>query len=297
MNHSQDTNTPKRPKPDSIGTLLRAATQALAPISDSPRLDAETLLAHVLEKERSYLHAWPEHTPDQAQGIAFEQYLARRIQGEPIAYLLGEREFWSLAVGVGPGVLIPRPETELLIEWALELLPAHRPARIADLGTGSGAIALALASERPHWQLLATDASAQALDRARDNAQRLALNNLTFRQGDWCEALGTERYDLILSNPPYIASDDPHLQQGDLRYEPPQALSSGADGLDALRRIIASATGHLEENACLLLEHGYDQAETVANLLKKQGFIDISQRRDLAGVVRASLGRQATGRK
>jgi len=273
-----------------VRDLLAAATKNLGGIE--ARLDAELLLAHVLNVSRAWLYAWPEHAPDAAQREAFEQHVVARERGEPIAYLTGHREFWSLDLEVTPAVLIPRPETELLVEVALEHLPRDRPMRVADLGTGSGAIALALARERPLAQVLATDASDVALDVARRNAGRLAVDNVTFAQGDWCAALTGGRFELIASNPPYIASDDAHLDTGDLRREPRMALVSGRDGLDAIRRIVADASAHLATGGWLLLEHGWDQAARIRALFESHEYVDVSSIRDTAGHERVTLGRK-----
>ena len=273
-----------------VRDLLAAATKNLGGIE--ARLDAELLLAHVLNVSRAWLYAWPEHAPDAAQREAFEQHVVARERGEPVAYLIGHREFWSLDLEVTPAVLIPRPETELLVEVALEHLPRDRPMRVADLGTGSGAIALALARERPLAQVLATDASDVALDVARRNAARLAVDNVTFAQGDWCAALTGGRFELIASNPPYIASDDAHLDTGDLRREPRMALVSGRDGLDAIRRIVADTSAHLAAGGWLLLEHGWDQAARIRALFESHEYTDISSVRDTAGHERVTLGRK-----
>lgn len=280
-----------RHPPDSIHALLGQATRALEVHSDSPRLDAQILLAHILERDRGFLLAWPERRLDTAQREHFQLLVERRLRGEPVAYLIGRREFWSLELSVGPGVLIPRPETELLVERALSFLATDTPATIADLGTGSGAIALALAHERATCRVLATDASQAALDIAHANAERLNLHNIAFRLGDWYAPLQGTRLDLIVSNPPYIAEGDPHLKQGDLRHEPAAALSSGPDGLDAIRHLIDHAPAHLNPGGRLLLEHGWDQAEAVARLLKQKGFTDITNERDLAGQARLSHAR------
>lgn len=255
------------------------------------RIEAELLLAHVLGRNRTWLFAWPEFEPDGGQATRFEALVDARARGEPVAYLTGRREFWSLELDVGPAVLIPRPETELLVELALERVPADAHSTIADLGTGSGAIALSLARERPNARVLATDASVAALDVARGNAQRLGLANVEFAQGDWYAALGDRRFDLIVSNPPYIAATDRHLGEGDLRFEPAAALASGADGLDAIRTIVAGAPAHLQANGWLLLEHGWDQAADVRALLFASAFEEIASVRDRAGHERASIGR------
>mgnify|MGYP006199186603 CR=1 FL=1 len=244
-----------------IASLLRAAD---LPDSPTARLDAELLLAAALGKSRSYLHTWPEKIVSSEHALAFAGYLQRRRAGEPVAYILGQQGFWKLDLEVAPHTLIPRPDTELLVEAALELLPAT-PVKVLDLGTGSGAIALALASERPQAQVLATDASSAALAVAARNAARHELGNVRFAEGghDWYAPLHGERFDLIASNPPYIASDDPHLQQGDLRFEPATALASGVDGLDDIRRIIVGGGDHLQPGGWLLIEHGWDQGDAI----------------------------------
>ncbi|HET7921356.1 MAG TPA: peptide chain release factor N(5)-glutamine methyltransferase, partial [Gammaproteobacteria bacterium] len=220
----------------------------------------------------------------------FEQLVAARCVGQPLAYLTGMREFWSLPLKLTRDTLVPRPETELLVQAALTCVPADAAWRLADLGTGSGAIALALASERLLCRVTATDASTRALDVARENAARLGLGNVEFRRGDWYAALPATRYHLIASNPPYVRAADPHLQQGDLRFEPWRALAGGADGMQALRQIIAGAPAWLVAGGWLLLEHGFDQAEAVRELLAAQGFSEISSRQDLSGHVRVTLG-------
>ncbi|MEW5838243.1 MAG: peptide chain release factor N(5)-glutamine methyltransferase [Pseudomonadota bacterium] len=274
----------------SIETLLQRAQQRLVS-SDSPRADAEILLAHVLGKPRSYLLTWPEKMLNETKLAAFESLLQRRVAGEPVAYLLGSRGFYGLELAVCDAVLIPRPETELLVEAALARLPSG-DCRVADLGTGSGAIALALASARPDVSVLAADVSPQALAVAQDNAQRLRLK-VDFRLGSWCAALGDEVFDMIVSNPPYIRVDDEHLTQGDVRFEPALALASGADGLDAIRAIIGCAPAHLSPGGWLLLEHGYDQAVAVAALLRAEGWQAVDSLCDLQGHARVTLGRRS----
>ncbi|KQY55255.1 peptide chain release factor N(5)-glutamine methyltransferase [Lysobacter sp. Root494] len=253
-------------------------------------IDAEFLLVHVLRKPRSWLFAHRDDlAPDEA-AAAFRALVSRRAAGEPVAYLTGQRGFWRFDLAVSPATLIPRPETELLVELALERLAGDRPLRIADLGTGSGAIGLALAFERPLAQVVATDASAAALDVARANAAALQLRNVEFREGDWFAPLAGERFDLIASNPPYVALGDPHLDEGDLRFEPASALSSGADGFDALRAITSRAPAHLGEDGWLLVEHGWDQGATVRDLFAAVGFIEVETARDLEGRDRVTLG-------
>lgn len=275
--------------PATLRDLLAAARQ-LAAVSDTPRLDAEVLLAAALHRPRGYLHAWPERIPEPEQAARFAAWLERRLSGEPVAYILGRREFWSLELDVTPDTLIPRPETELLVELALARLPADRPTTVADLGTGSGAIALALAVERPLARIVATDRSPAALAVARRNARRLRIRNVEFREGDWCEPLAGERFDLIAANPPYVAVADPCWREGELRFEPADALVAGEDGLDALRAIIARTPACLRPGGWLLLEHGYDQGEAVPALLRGRGFTEVSDHRDAAGQNRTSCG-------
>lgn len=271
-----------------VRDLLALASQRLG--GADARLDAELLLAHALGTSRARLYAWPEHEPDAAQRAAFERLLDARGRGEPIAYLIGRREFWSLDFAVTPDVLIPRHETELLVELALDRIPRDVAFRIADFGTGSGAIALAIARERPLARVTATDASTAALDVARANAARLGIGNVVFAAGDWYGAVGDAQFDLIVSNPPYIAAGDAHLAQGDLRFEPASALASGADGLDAIRRVVADAPAHLVDGGALLLEHGFDQSARVRALLDAAGFENVASVRDNAGHERVALG-------
>lgn len=271
----------------SIAELLAEAAGLVD--SPSPALDAELLLVEVLGKPRSYLRSWPEHQPSAAQCQRYRELLERRRQGEPVAYLLGQRGFWSLDLQVEPSTLIPRPDTERLVELALQLGPAE-PVQVLDLGTGSGAIALAVAAERPHWQVTGCDRIAAAVALAERNRQRLQLDNVQFRQSDWFAELGQQRFQLILSNPPYIAEDDPHLQQGDLRFEPHSALVSGADGLDDIRQIVAQAPAHLLPSGWLLLEHGWQQASAVQQLLRDQGFAEVQSWQDLGGHQRVTGG-------
>ena len=273
-----------------MATIQSLLDSAELPASPTARLDAELLLAAVLGKPRSYLRTWPEHEPGAEQLAAFAALLERRRMGEPVAYILGHQGFWSLDLEVAPHTLIPRPDTELLVETALQLAPAT-PQRVLDLGTGSGAIALALASERGGWQVTGVDRIAEAVALAERNRQRLKLGNAEFRQSSWFDGLAGERFGLILSNPPYIAADDRHLGEGDVRFEPLSALVAGVDGLDDIRQIIAQAPRHLQAGGWLLLEHGYDQAEAVRELLAAAGFTAVDSRRDLGGHQRISLGR------
>lgn len=269
-----------------VAAVLRAAC---ARIDD---VDAEWLLAHVLEKPRGWLYAHADDCMDVGLRQRFETLVQRRAAGEPVAYLTGTRGFWTLDLHVTTDTLIPRAETELLVELALERLPPDRKCAVADLGTGSGAIALAIASERPRARVVASDASAATLDVARRNAAASGLHTVEFRQGDWCAALGDDTFDLVASNPPYLAEDDAHRSQGDLRYEPEAALLSGHDGLDAIRSIVSNVTAHLRPGGWLLLEHGWAQGDTVRALLVDAGFVEVRTQRDLEGRDRVTLGRQ-----
>lgn len=285
-------------------------TESLALDSGGARIEVQCLLQHVLNVTRAYLLAHPERCLNDTEHARYDELLQRRLKGEPIAYLLGEREFFGLMFKVTPATLIPRPDTELLVELALQRcgevappppgtyrpppcgdIPPHAPWSALDMGTGSGAIALAIAHSRPETQVLGCDASASALAVARENAQRLAIANAVFVQSDWFSELGPQRFDLIVSNPPYIAADDAHLQQGDLRFEPVSALASGDDGLHDIRRIVAEAPAHLNRGGWLLLEHGFDQAQQVRELLQQAGLTEIFSACDLAGIERVSGGR------
>ena len=270
--------------------LLKQAIARLGSTSPTPRLDAEVLLAHALRRDRSHLLAHADEAPGAQAAQRFETLIAARIQGEPVAYLTSKREFWSLALRVTPATLIPRPETELLVEQALERVPTGAVWPILDLGTGSGAIALALASELPACKLTATDASVGALDIARANAGALGIKNVEFMTGDWFAPLAGRRYRLIVSNPPYVEAADSHLTEGDVRFEPRSALASGADGLTDIRRIIAGAPAHLETGASLLLEHGWRQGEAVRELMREAGFRNVTTYSDPAGHERVSAG-------
>lgn len=270
----------------SIAELLQHAELADSP---SAQLDAELLLAAALGKPRSYLRTWPEREVEPACAATFTAHLARRRNGEPIAYILGRQGFWSLDLDVASHTLIPRPDTELLVETALALLPAN-PAAVLDLGTGTGAIALALACERPAWQVTGVDRVSEAVELAETNRARLQLGNARFLASHWFSELAGQRYQLIVSNPPYIAAGDPHLSQGDVRFEPSSALVAGVDGLDDIRLIIQQAPQHLNTGGWLLLEHGFDQAEAVRGLLSAQGFVAVESRLDLGGHQRISLG-------
>jgi release factor glutamine methyltransferase len=272
-----------------IALLLREATERL---SQDPlaRLEAEILLCHTLEVKRSFLFANPEFEISLKRRNEFQRLVRLRSQGEPIAYLVGKQAFWTLDLKVTPSVLIPRPETELLVEWILELTPSDKPWRLADLGTGSGAVALAVASERPACEVHATDISHEALEVARENARNHHLERVQFHLGSWLQALSGP-FNLLASNPPYVPKGDPHMHQGDCRYEPEIALSPGVDGFAAIRAIVGSAKSVLTGDGWLLLEHGYDQGAQVRELLEDGGYREVSTKKDLAGLERVSGGR------
>jgi release factor glutamine methyltransferase len=268
-----------------VADALTAARQRI-PVSE-----ARLLLGHVLGRNHAWLEAHRDDALDGEVLRVFASLVARRAAGEPVAYLLGVREFYGRDFAVSPAVLIPRPETELLVELGIAAVGRIAAPRILDLGTGSGCVAVTLALELPGARVTAVDVSPAALDVARGNAARLGAD-LRFCAGDWFTALPEgERFDLVVSNPPYVAEGDPHLSEGDLRFEPSLALACGADGLSAIRRIVAEAPAHLAPGGALYFEHGYDQGEAVASLLADAGYRDIEQHRDLAGIVRASGGK------
>ena len=251
------------------------------------KLEAEVLLAFALNKSRSHLYTWPEQVLD-------DSLVQRRYAGEPIAYITGVREFWGLPITVTPDTLIPRPETERLVEIALQHIPEDETSLVADLGTGSGAIALAIASERSNATIEASDVSAAAIAVAKANQAQLNLPNISFKLGRWFEAFTTQKFNLIVSNPPYVAERDPHLQRGDLRFEPVTALSSGPDGLEDIKIIIEQARDYLTERSCLLLEHGFDQADAIIDLFENSGYSGVQCFRDYGERERATIGRWLT---
>jgi len=258
--------------------------------TDSARRDTEILLCHCLGKPRAWLYTWPEKEVARDCARDFEKLLAQRREGVPVAYLTGEREFWSLQLAVSDATLIPRPETETLVAWALELaLP--NAASVLDLGTGSGAIALALARERPRWHVTALDVSEAALQVARGNAVRTRLTSVHFVQSDWYQAVTGQRFSALLGNPPYIDGDDPHLALGDVRFEPRSALVSSDSGLEDLGRLVTGAPDQLLDGGWLLLEHGFEQANAVRAMLHDAGFSQVSTRRDMSGQQRITGGR------
>jgi len=265
---------------NTVGPLLAWARGQLGGSAEAAN-EAGILLAHVLEKDRSWLFAWPDAHISKLDAVRYRELIERRRKGEPVAHLTGSRDFWSLRLSVDRHTLIPRPETEHLVEFVLATLPAERPLRVIDLGTGSGAIALALSSERPAWHIIATDRSTAALARAHRNARHLGLQ-VHFVRADWLNGIHGP-FDLIISNPPYVAEDDAHLHQGDLPYEPATALVSGDDGLRDIRTIIRQARTRLAPDGWLVMEHGFDQGAACRALLKQARYRDIGTGRDLAG--------------
>ena len=277
-----------------IFEALNDAVERLGKASDSPKLDAELLLARALEVQRSYLFAHPEDEIDSAAAIRFESALKNRINGMPMAYIAGEKEFWSMPLVVSPATLIPRPDTELLVEQVLIRIPQRAKWKIADLGTGSGAIALAIAKERRLCHVTATDISEDALSVACENARLLALPNIEFSAGDWTTPIAGSVFDLVVSNPPYVATRDPHLAA--LQFEPTLALDAGKDGLDAIRRLAESVPDILRPGGSLLLEHGFEQAPIVSDILRRSGWCNIALVNDLEGRPRVTAANRSRDR-
>jgi len=276
-----------------IRTLLDEGAAQLGRVAEAPRREAELLLGAALGRTRAWLLAHPEERILDCEATdRYEAYVTRRRLGEPVAYLLGEKEFWSLPLAVGPGVLIPRPETELLVERALAHLPQDRPCTVLDLATGSGAVALAIAQERPLARVVATDCATVAVVTARANAARLGLaDRVQVLAGEWYSPVAAQAFDLVVSNPPYIAADDPRVEPAVRQFEPREALFAGPTGLEALQQIVAGAPGHLVAGGWLVLEHGDTQGEAVRALLANAGFVEIRTHRDLGGHERCTEGR------
>lgn len=274
----------------SIKSVLAQAVESLAPVSESALLDAEILLCRVLGKERSHLRAWPDKRLQADHASAFWALVEERQQGKPIAYITASREFWSREFYVTPDVLIPRPDTELLIELSLRLIPENRPASLIDLGTGSGIIAITLAAERPQTEVSAADFSLAALKIAKHNALRHQLSNIRFYHSNWLEQVPAGSFDLIVSNPPYIAEDDSHLRQGDIRFEPQCALVAGQQGLNDIQIIADQARGRLKNQGHLLIEHGYNQQQQVQAIFTDLGYDQVQTYQDLSGQPRVTYG-------
>lgn len=279
------------PEDARIGTLLKELSQTLADISESPRLDAEILLGRAIDMPRSYLFAHPEDSLDDFAIRRLEQAVERRLAGEPMAYITGMREFWSMELAVSPATLVPRPETEILVDKVLARIPRKAGWNILDLGTGSGAIALAIARERPLCDVTAVDISAEALGIAQLNARELAIPNVGFIESDWIDKVRGRQFDVVVSNPPYVRDDDKALK--DLASEPRRALAAGADGLDALRVLASECQNILVPGGLLALEHGSEQEAPVAALLADNGWVEIENHRDYAGLPRVTTARTA----
>lgn len=268
-------------------------TDELSSISDSARLDIELFLSHLLQKNRTWLFTWPDHELTETQSAEFLQMLERRKKGEPVAHIIGQREFWSLPLKVNASTLIPRPDTEILVETALQLFAADAPEqkrKCLDLGTGTGAIVLALASEKANWQFTAVDQSTDAVALAESNRCQLGFNNVSIFQSDWFEKIPATQFDLIVSNPPYIDPDDPHLSQGDVKFEPLSALVALDNGLADIKKIIGGSKSFLTSGGYLLLEHGYNQADDVKKILLENGYKNIETRKDFGGNDRVTFG-------
>ncbi len=274
-----------------IESSLSDAANALSAASESPRLDAEVMLAWVLDASRSYLFAHPGEALPDRQASDFSDAVESRENGEPVAYITGSKEFWSMQLNVSRDTLVPRPETETLVEQALQRIPQDRACRVLDLGTGSGAIAIAIASERPNAAIVATDSSSKALLVAKKNASLHELHNIIFLQGDWTEPVADQSFDVVISNPPYVNEDDPRLD--DLRYEPLAALTAGSDGLDAIRTIARDAKSVVKTNGWLVFEHGIEQQDAVADVLHQNGWTDIECINDLSGHPRVTAARMS----
>lgn len=270
--------------PATVGAALNEAATFLG-----QRLEAELLLAFALGRERTWLYAHADEAITADQWRKCRDLLRLRLDGHPVAYLLENREFYGRSFEIGSGVLIPRPETELLVDTALSL-PLPESARVVDVGTGSGCIALTLAVERPGWRITAIEISTEALAVATENRDRLGLDHVEMFCGDLLEPVDQHRFDLIVSNPPYVAAEDPHLELGDVRFEPRRALAAGPDGLEVIRRLVPESWGRLQQGGWLLIEHGYDQAATVRALFERAGFADVLSHQDLAGIERVTAG-------
>ncbi|MEL0634733.1 peptide chain release factor N(5)-glutamine methyltransferase [Pseudoalteromonas carrageenovora] len=267
---------------------VAAGADLLASSSESAKLDAQVLLLHILQKPRSYLFTWPEHELSDDQHSQFNVFIQRRLKGEPVAHITGLREFWSLSLEVNATTLIPRPDTETLVECALNMVMPDK-AKVLDLGTGTGAIALALGSEMPNWQIVAVDKVTDAVALANKNQQRLGINNVEVKQSNWFSALQGEKFNLIVTNPPYIEQDDIHLNQGDVRFEPLSALVADEAGMSDIKQIISHSRDYLLSSGYLLIEHGFEQAEAVRDLFKQMAFIDIKTVKDFGNNDRVTL--------
>ncbi|GAA0858270.1 peptide chain release factor N(5)-glutamine methyltransferase [Aliiglaciecola litoralis] len=275
----------------SIAQLLNWAYQQLDG-GESPKLDARVLLSHCLQKNTTYLLTWPEKIPSPEQVNQFQQLVLQRQTGRPVAYLIGYRDFWTLQLEVSENTLIPRPETELMIELALQL-PLPEQAKVLDLGTGTGAIALSLAKENPAWSVTAVDVVDEAVDLAKRNAKSNGIADVEFFQSDWFTQLGSTKFDLIVSNPPYVEANSEYLDEGDVRFEPKSALTSGVDGMDDIKHIVATAPTYLNKGGWLMIEHGFQQSELVAETFRHHHFSDILHHQDLNGALRITQAKSS----
>jgi len=275
-----------------IQQALQQASKDLSGTSPSAMLDAQVLLTHVLQCNTAHLAAWPEKALSDDQHADYLQLVKQRRQGTPVAHLTGSREFWSLDFSVDNSTLIPRPETETLVEYLLENFASRENLKLLDMGTGTGAIAISIAKEKPDWEIVASDISEQALKLARQNSSHHDTDNVSLIQSDWFENISQKNFDIIISNPPYIASDDPHLTLGDVRFEPESALSSGATGMDDIEHICSHAKEYLLKNGWLIVEHGYNQKQQVADCFSRNGFTEITQQQDLSGHARMTTGKK-----
>ncbi|THB70045.1 MAG: peptide chain release factor N(5)-glutamine methyltransferase [Gammaproteobacteria bacterium] len=276
-----------------MSDFLQSGCEVLAGVTDTPRLDVELLLLKALGKERSYLYTWPEQLLTDEQLVIAKQLLQRRQKGEPVAYIIGRRDFWDFSVEVTSATLIPRPETELLVELALQKYDQEAVLDIADLGTGSGILAIALAREFPDSAVYAVDLSKDAIEVARRNSESLQLKNIAFKCGSWLEPFAGKAFDLIVSNPPYIEDTDDHLEQGDVRFEPRSALVSGGDGLGDIRLIAEQAISHLKFGGVLAVEHGYQQGKAVRDIFVAVGLEKVETEQDLQGHDRVTVGHRS----
>jgi release factor glutamine methyltransferase len=275
-----------------IQQALQQARQVLSEGNESAAIDAQILLSHVLQCNTAHLMTWPEKDLNEQQTTLYLQLIQQRREGLPVAHLTGQREFWSLNFLVDNSTLIPRPETETLVEFILEKFADRKKLKLLDLGTGTGAIAIAIASEKPGWEIFASDVSRQALTLAIKNSEQHQTGNTSFVLSDWFSNISEHDFDIIASNPPYIASDDPHLQNGDVRFEPKRALTSGKTGMDDIEHLCAQAKYHLRKNGCLIVEHGYNQSQLVADCFTKNSYTKIEQREDLSGHTRMTTGKK-----
>lgn len=274
-----------------IKQALHQANQKLVNNSPSALLDAQVLLSHLLQCNTAHLIAWPEKNLSKIQEIEFLKLIEQRQQGLPIAHLTGQREFWSLNFFVNNSTLIPRPETETLVEFILEKFGDKKNLKLLDMGTGTGAIAIAIASEKTDWEIIASDISSDAINLARKNSKHIKANNTKFIESDWFKNISTTDFDIIVSNPPYIANDDPHLNQGDVRFEPDSALTAGKSGMDDIEILCTQAKNHLAKEGWLIVEHGYNQEKPVADCFTKSNFNSIIQKHDLSGHTRMTAGK------